>query len=209
VSSAINGLNGSPFPLFPFAGFLLAGTCISWLYLRSAQNGNEGNFIKKLIYIGLAIIAFGTLLDILPFRTYSEYFFWATSPNYFWIRLGILFLMLSGLWYAEDIFSVHNRSIAWMPKWLVMLGIESLFVYIVHLLILCGWVTNTEYNFRHWFGGKLNFVESGLVFLGITIIMILSSFAWHYVKKRHPVLLTGIVWWMGFCVTWSFLINPY
>ena len=29
ISSAVNGFNGSSFPLFPFLGFLLAGTCIS------------------------------------------------------------------------------------------------------------------------------------------------------------------------------------
>jgi hypothetical protein len=117
--------------------------------------------------------------------------------------------MLSGLWYAEEMFSVRNRSIAWLPKWLVMLGVESLFVYMAHLIILCGWVTNTEFNFRHWFGGKLGIVESSLVFFCLTLMMIFSSFAWRYVKKRHPVLMTVIVWWMGFCVAWSFLMNPY
>jgi hypothetical protein len=50
------------------------------------------------------LVAVGLLFDALPFRVYTEYFFWNTSPNYFWIRLGLLLLMLGGLWYLEDYF---------------------------------------------------------------------------------------------------------
>jgi hypothetical protein len=209
VSSAVNGLGGSPFPLFPYAGFMLAGTCVSWLFLRSTQSGREDKFILWLMVVGIGLISIGFLFDRIPFQTYSQYSFWTTSPNYFWIRLGILLLMLSGLWYAEDFFSKQNSSIAWMPNWLVMLGVESLFVYIAHLLILYGWVTNTEISLRHWFSGQLSVSGSLLAFLGVTILMIFSSFGWHYIKKRHPVLTSGIIWWMGFCIVWSFLFNPY
>jgi hypothetical protein len=209
ISSAVNGLSGSPFPLFPFAGFLLAGTCVSWLFLRSVQNGGERKFIGWLMFVGGSLIAISTFLATLSSETYSEYSFWSTSPNYFWIRLGILLLMLSGLWYLEELLAKHGSTVAWMPSWLVMLGVESLFVYIAHLLVLCGWVTNTEFNFRQWWGGRLNIVESILVFLGLTLMMILFSFVWHYLKKRHPKLMIGIFWWIGFCIVWSFFINPY
>ncbi len=210
ISSAINGLNGSPFPLFPYCGFMLAGTCVSWLFLRSAQKGNEIKFIKILMASGLAIVIISVIADKIPVKIYSENtFFWATSPNYFWIRLGILFLMLSGLWYAEDFFAVKGRSIAWMPKWLTILGVESLFVYIVHLVILFGWVINPDSNLQAWFSGNLNIIQSLLVFSGLTFIMVILSLGWNYLKKRHHVLAVGILWWMGFCIGWSFFINPY
>jgi Protein of unknown function (DUF1624). len=148
ISSAVNGITGSSFPLFPFVGFLLAGTCVSWLFLRAAQGGYEEIFVKWLMLAGALLVAVGLLFDALPFQIYAEYFFWNTSPNYFWIRLGLLLLMLGGLWYLEDYFATRRDSIAWMPKWLTILGVESLFVYIAHLFILCGWVTNVKFNLR-------------------------------------------------------------
>jgi hypothetical protein len=209
ISSAVNGLTGSSFPFFPFASFLLAGTCVSWLFLRAAQDGQEEFFIKRLMLAGVVLIIIGLFFNALPFQTYAEYSFWNTSPNYFWIRLGMLLLMLSGLWYLEDYFATREGSIAWMPKWLTILGVESLFVYIAHLFILCGWVTNVEFNLRWWWGGRLTIAESILVFVGLTLVMIPASFGWRYLKKQHPDLMIGVFWWMGFCVVWSFLINPY
>jgi len=117
--------------------------------------------------------------------------------------------MLGVLWYIEDYFSIHSSPNAWMPKWLTVLGVESFFVYIIHLLILCGWITNTEYNLRGGWGGKLNVLEATLVFLGLTLLMIPSSFLWRHLKKKHPKLMRGVYWWMGFCLTWSFLFNSY
>jgi hypothetical protein len=96
-----------------------------------------------------------------------------------------------------------------MPMWLTVLGVESLFVYIAHLLVLCGWVTNTEFNLRWFWGSKLTITESFLVFLGLTLVMIPSSFAWRYLKKNHPKLMIGIFWWIGLCVVWSFFVNSY
>jgi hypothetical protein len=118
-------------------------------------------------------------------------------------------MMLGGLWYLEDYFATRRGSMAWMPKWLTMLGVESLFVYIAHLFILCGWVTNVEFNLRWWWGSRLTIAESILVFVGLTLVMIPASFGWRYLKKQHSKLLIGLYWWMGFCVVWSFLINPY
>ena len=209
ISSAINGFTGSTFPLFPFIGFLIAGVCVSWIFLRAAQDGNEERFIKWLMLAGALLITFGSILDALLFKTYANNMFWITSPNYFWMRLGVLLLMLGGIWYIENFFATHGSSIAWVPKWLTVIGIESFFVYITHLIILCGWVTNVECNLRWWWGNKLNIIESLLVFLGLALVMILASFSWRHLKKHHQVLMNGIIWWMGFCVAWSFLFNPY
>jgi hypothetical protein len=209
ISSAMNGLTGSPFPLFPYSGFLIAGTCVSWLFLRVGQDKPQELFMKWLMLAGVLLIGIGVFLEAVPVQTYRLDNFWSTSPNYFWIRLGILLFLLSALWYIEDFFSLHSKSVIWMPKWLTILGVESLFVYVAHLLILCGWVTNTENNLRSWWGCKLNMTEAILVFLGLALLMIPASFFWRYLKKNHPRLMKGVFWWMGFSVAWSFLFNPY
>ena len=108
ILSTVNGLTGSSFPLFPFVGFLLASTCVSWLFLRAVQGGHEGIFVKWLMLASALLVAVGLLFDALPFQVYVEYFSWNTSPSYFWMRLGLLLLMLGGLWYLEDYFATRG-----------------------------------------------------------------------------------------------------
>ena len=209
LSSGVNGLSGSPFPLFPFMGFLLAGTCVSWMFLRAAQLGREENFIRGLLASGILLIITSYVFDILPFHSYSQYSFWTSSPNYFWMRLGVLFVMLSGLWYFEDFISSKDHANTWMPRWLVVLGIESFFIYIAHLIILCGWVINPRYNLRYFWREDLSVVQSGAIAIILTLIMIPAASIWQYVKKRHHIIMRGIYWWLGFYITYSFFMNAY
>ncbi len=208
-SSAFNTSTGSPFPLFPFLGFLFAGAFVSWVFLRSAQSGKEASFMRWTFGGGIFLLVVGYCLDSFPLRTYTVYNFWSTSPNYFLMRLGILFLMLSVLWFFEDIFASKTPSSNRALRWLAMLGMQSLFVYIAHLLVLYGWVVNPEWNLRHWFGGNSGMYTSLLVSFFLICSMIPAAFAWRYLKINHPILTAGLLWWMGFSLAWSFLFHPY
>jgi hypothetical protein len=209
TSQAINGLRGSPYPLFPNAGFLLAGTVISWQFLRQAQAGNERAFIKSLSILGFSLVAAGLLIDQLPFRTYPVYDFWYTSPNFFWIRLGLLCLLMSGLWLFESRVRHREGADFWMPHWLIILGVESFVVYVSHLILLYGWLINPLANLRSWWGLHLALGPAVAAFAGLTLIMIPLSQGWHFLKKRHPVLMKGIYWYLGLTFAYYFLTNPY
>jgi hypothetical protein len=208
-SQAINGLNGSFFPLFPNAGFLLAGTLVAWLFLRERPEGKERGFINNLGITGIVLILTGLLLDLMPVQIYPVYDFWFTSPNFFWIRLGVLFLMLSGLWYFEYAVSHRRRPGVWMPKWLTVFGIESFFVYIAHLIVLYGWVLNPNQNASAWWGLNLSLLPSLAVTTGFVISMILLARGWNYGKKHHPVAMQGVYWWMGSVFLYYFVTNPW
>ena len=208
-SQALNGLGGSPYPLFHNAGFLLAGAVISWQFLRRAQGGDEGTFIKYLSLLGFCLVFAGFLLNLLPFRTYPVYDFWYTSPNFFWIRLGILCLLMSGLWLFESRVRHREGADFWMPGWLIILGVESFVVYVFHLILLYGWLVNPLENLRSWWGLHLGLGWAVAAFVGLTLIMIPISQAWHFLKKRHPVLMKGISWYLGLTFAYYFLTNPY
>ena len=208
-SSALTTSSGSPFPLFPFLGFLFAGAFVSWIFLSSAQKGREAFFMRWIFGGGMFLFVLGYCLDSFPLRTYPVYNFWSTSPNYFLMRLGILLLMLSTLWFFEDILASNGSPSKWIPRWLTMLGMQSLFVYIVHLLVLYGWVVNPEWNIRHWFGSSSGIFVSLLISFLVVCSMIPAAFAWRFLKKYHPVLTNGILWWMGFSLAWSFFFHPY
>lgn len=209
LTMALNGRQGSVFPLFPYAGFILAGVLVSWEFLRCAEQGNEARFMKLLVLVGVGFVAVGFAWDIIPFQVYPTYDFWFTSPAYFLIRLGILMLLLAGLWLFEA--HVRHREVhdVWMPQWLITLGVESLFVYIVHMVILYGWVINPEFNIERWWALRLNLGESILAFAGLTLVLYPAARLWRYLKKRHPVLMQGVYWWMGLVLVWELATRPY
>jgi len=207
ISPILNGNTGSLFPLFPFVGFLFAGTCVSWLFLRATEKGKNKSFIIKLAIAGVMLICLGFILEAMPFKIIEGISFWKTSPNYFWIRLGILFIILGGLWSLEYIANIKNKRTLLMPRWLIILGIESLFVYIAHLIILYGWTINPTLNFSYFFKDKLNVIESSIVLLILTLLMIPSATVWNYTKKHHPMLMKGIQWWIGLSLIWLILIQ--
>jgi len=209
VSQALNGHGGSPFPLFPNSGFLLAGTVIAWQFLRYAQAGEEGRFIRNLSILGFLLVGAGYLIDLLPYSTYPAYDFWFTSPNFFSIRLGLLSLLMSGLWFFESRVGHREGSDIWMPNWLIILGVESFVVYVSHLILLYGWLVNPLENLRSWWGLQLRLEPAVAVFAGLTLIMIPISQTWHFLKKRHPMLLRGISWYLGLTFAYYFLTNPY
>ena len=209
LSGALNGLSGSIFPLFPYAGFVFAGVLVSWIFLRATQNETDDILMKRFALIGAVLMAVGFFLETIPFSVYPPYNFWLVSPNYFWTKLGFLLLLLAALWFFEETLLVQRKPHIFMPRWLTTLGVESLFVYILHLIVLYGWVVNARLSLRAFWSGSLGVVESLLLFFFLALVCALSALLWRYFKKHHPVLMRGMYWWMGISVTFSFLMNPY
>lgn len=209
LATAFNGLHSSPFPLFPYAGFLLAGAVVAWKFLRHAQEGNEELFMKRLIMLGLLLLAAGLLLDRIPVYVYAPQDFWTSSPNFFWIRLGCLFVFLGGLWFFES--HVGHRDVAdfWMPRWLLLLGVESLFVYIVHLIVIYGWLVAPGQSITDRWGMELDVSASVVVFVALTAALVPLARVWHFVKRRHSILMQSIYWWLGGMFVYYFVTNPW
>ncbi|MFH0988524.1 MAG: heparan-alpha-glucosaminide N-acetyltransferase domain-containing protein [bacterium] len=206
---AVSGHQGAFFPLFPSAAFLLAGVIVAWLFLRKAQEGTEHRFLQQLLIVGIILIGGGYLVDALPVNSYPAYNFWYTSPNYFWMRLGGLFLLLTSLWFFESYVTHRDRHDIWMPMWLILLGVESFVVYIAHLVILYGWVINGQCSMSFWWGWKLNIWESILAWVALTLLMAFLATGWQYLKKNHPVVMQGIYWYLNILFLYYFLTSMY
>jgi fucose 4-O-acetylase-like acetyltransferase len=178
AAQLINGLHGSPFPLFPYVGFLFAGVIVSWEFLVAAGEGRQRQFMRRLAVIGFALAAVGIALDLLPIQIYPTYNYWYTSPNYFILRVGSLLVITSAFWYAAR----------WLPKppaALTVLGRESLFVYVLHLLLLYGSAMNPAANLQVVFGQNLTLAEITGVFLAFTAVLCLAALGWNYLKERQ------------------------
>jgi hypothetical protein len=113
-------------------------------------------------------------VEALPFTLYPNHSFWRASPEFFFVRLGLVALALALLWHYEDKRTVSQRSVY------TLFGKESLIVYVVHLLVVYGYTY--EYSFIRYFGPRLNYGECALAFLSLTLGMWGLAYVWHRIK---------------------------
>jgi len=126
------------FTLFPWAGFVLAGGAIG-LWLDAARTPRQERLANGgLAALGAAIALGGYGASFLP-PLYEETNFWTSSPTFFFVRLGVVLLMLplAYVWNAgregpRRTFLFSGRS----P--LAELGRSSLFVYWIHVEMVYG-----------------------------------------------------------------------
>jgi acyltransferase len=129
--------NYSAFPLFPWAGFLVAGVIVGDLVdgLRTA-GGSAPRLQAALLAVGVTGIALATFASYRP-RLFPNADFWHDSPTIFFIRLGAVVLLVATAWAVEQL---SQRSL--MPRALfqalVTLGRSSLFVYWIHVEMVYG-----------------------------------------------------------------------
>jgi uncharacterized membrane protein len=119
------------FTLFPWGGFLLAGTAIG-LWLEAARtDAQERRVNLALALLGPAMAVAGYAASYLP-PIYEQTNFWTSSPTFFFLRLGILIAMLPAAY-------AWNLLRGWSP--LRDFGLSSLFVYWIHVEMVYGVVS--------------------------------------------------------------------
>jgi uncharacterized membrane protein len=139
VESYINGVHnlGQPqawlFPIFPWSAFAFAGLALGfWLFsdsvVRSGAIAFAGMGIAAMVLIEVA-----RWLDNSPYHLYATDDFWHTSPNFFLIRVGLLWLILSGAY-----FWCRWGAGQWGFSPLIQMGQTSLLVYWVHIEFVYG-----------------------------------------------------------------------
>jgi len=94
---------------------------------------NEAKAVLSLGGGGAALWALGLWLDARPERLYAVYDFWHSSPEFFFIRVGILLLLLT-LSYVWCRWGAGQ----WGFSPLIQMGTTSLLVYWVHIEFVYG-----------------------------------------------------------------------
>jgi fucose 4-O-acetylase-like acetyltransferase len=123
---------------------------------------------------------------------YSD--FWYTSPLFLSLRIGILALLAIGA----------RRAETWIPqrlrRVLVIIGKESLLIYVVHLLVLYGSAFNPETNLAKVAGVALSLRETLLIWLAFTAAMVLLGLWWDWWKRNREREARGLKWLLaGYC----------
>jgi uncharacterized membrane protein len=120
------------FPFFPWGGFLFAGVIVGDL----AHGARRGAIRNVPLQNGLAIaggagVMLSWLASFQP-SIYESASFWHDSPTFFFIRLGIVTLLVPMAWVLEQLLPTR----VFMP--LVTFGHSSLFVYWIHVEMVYG-----------------------------------------------------------------------
>lgn len=197
LSQMMNGNHNSPFPVFPYLGFLFTGVIVSWEYFAAVERKRESGFMIKLFFTGAVLVFCGMLFDFIPMSISSTYNYWFTSPNYFFIRAGSLMILLSLFWLVG-----HRRTVT--SPLLTVLGVESLFVYVIHLIVLYGTVVNPGFNVQTLIGATLALGPAVLVLLIFIVLMLALALTWNYLKRRRQnvyrliQLSAAVIFLLGF-----------
>ena len=139
LESYINGVHnlGTPqpwlFPIFPWAAFAFTGLAVGFILQSPLTRTCEGRVFCSLGILGIVLIELSRWLDAMPLQFYPVYDYWHTSPNFFLIRIGMLLVMLTGV-YAWCRWGLAQ----WGFSPLIQLGQASLLVYWVHIEFVYG-----------------------------------------------------------------------
>jgi uncharacterized membrane protein len=129
--------NYAAFPLFPWAGYLLAGVAVGDFVDRLRAHQKKPTPLHVALFIsGVSGVALATWASYRP-ALYSTADFWHDSPTIFFIRLGAVATLVAVSWVIE---SLSERGILALRAFrvLVTLGRSSLFVYWIHVEMVYG-----------------------------------------------------------------------
>jgi uncharacterized membrane protein len=178
----------SQFPLFPWMAFAWFGAVVSRFWQISRQGGEEARFFKRLFTAGAALVAVFFIIVLQPFARITLGSFSPGKPLFFFLKLGIVVILLSLLWYWEQ--RKGNR-----PALVTSVGQESLLAYAFHIVVIFG-------GFYGRFGHSLEFLikktrswsEVALMSLALILLTVAVSLAWHWLKKNRPLLAKRVFW---------------
>jgi uncharacterized membrane protein len=128
----------SVFTFFPWTGFVFAGAFLGEILNSASTAVDEWRFNRWFFVAGVVLIAAGYGADYLP-TIYPAGLsnFWTTSPTYFFIKLGIMLVLMSAIYlYVQRPLSSAPVNPASGP--MLEFGRSSLFVYWIHVEIAYG-----------------------------------------------------------------------
>ncbi len=171
----------SPYPIFHWSAYLLFGYLTASVFFSLNEKNKGRTFLIALAIFGITLYFIGSRTGNFFASIYGNSFnFWYGSPNIFFMRLGSILIIFSFLYFLEKVFIPIAGPIK-------TLGIESLHAYWLHLIILFGSVLPIP-TLLKTFPNKLSFLNTSLVFLGLTTFVYFTSYLWNKLKERSPLL---------------------
>ena len=173
--------SGSLFPFFPWAGYVIVGGILGDYLARNPLVFKTAKFSRNLALIGMVLIIISMIGDyIINLNGVVEEVNSAT-PTLILFRMGFV-LLLNAL---VSFISLKAESI---PKLLILLGRNTLIIYVVHLVILYGSAWNSglyEFIGKSFTGWQTVFAALVMIALMTLMVILINMF-----KLRNKQLVT-------------------
>lgn len=184
VAAYFNGLYYSLFPLFPWSAFLFAGALAGYYYIEAREKGGEAEFIRRAALAAPVVIAASFLLHPVAASVYPVYDYWRFSPSFVLLRLGIVLLIMGGLFLYEKKRGVKPWSVV------TLFGRESLVVYATHLMLVYG--DFGKGSFAYQVARSYGYPQALLVTGALLLLMFGLAVLWGRIKRGPPALKWGV-----------------
>jgi len=166
LSSWFSQRTGSLFPLFPWGAYLFLGGAVGIYFQRKGYLNDMLRLTQIQLKIGIIFILNAFLLNSLELAFFEKSTFWTTSPGLFYARFGAVLIFGS-------LFSVLSLYIKRIPKFLYNASKNSLWIYVVHVMLLYG--SSWNRGVKDFIGYSLNVWQTVLFVLFMIGLMILFS----------------------------------
>jgi fucose 4-O-acetylase-like acetyltransferase len=165
------------FPIFPWSAFVLAGSGVAFLFVKSDEVGAGGKFMRRAAFAGPTAIAVALAGNQLPWSLPGHVDFWSTSPLFVLLRFGCVLI------FCAVLYSFEGRQIRSLEP-VKIAGQQSLLVYGVHL-----WFIFAVLRGKHL--GPIIGLEGGFLkcaaLTGATIVLMLwLARRWQNLKRSYP-----------------------
>jgi uncharacterized membrane protein len=172
---------GSVFPIFPWAGYVVAGGVLGSYLARNPMIFKSLNFSIYLAAISMTFLvaSFGT--GYLSSQLYNMTEVNSASISLIFLRIGFVLLLSS----IVSFISLKADSI---PQFIILIGRNTLLIYVVHLVLIYGsaWNPGLYTFFEKSFTGWITFFFA-ILMLGLMTIMVLIV---HVFNIRNKQLVT-------------------
>jgi uncharacterized membrane protein len=201
LANYLTAAHRSQFPLFPWMGFVLCGGIASQLLVWWKEKIEEQKIFQRFFLAGIILIVVSLGSDLVPIILYPAHDFWRSSPAFFFIRLGIVLILLSTLWYWEK----TAQSKASMVS---VVGSESLTAYAGHLLAIYGMFWNNRS--LAFIIGKTRTVPE---VIAMTVVLISAtiavSYLWNRIKNWSMFYARVLMYSILVVVSYIFFTNSF
>ncbi|MCL6494968.1 MAG: DUF1624 domain-containing protein [Ignavibacterium sp.] len=181
IANYFNTANGSLFPLFPWTGYVLSGGILGSYLARNPLVFKTNKFSIRLFIIGfISIIVAAAFLYSGFGRNINQY---SDSYTYDTITFRIGFVLI-----ITGIVSYISQSISSIPRILILIGRNTLLIYVVHLMIIYGSAWNPGL-YLIW-GNSVPALTTIIIALGMITLMTLMVYFLNKLRIKNKQLVT-------------------
>ena len=201
LANYLTAAHRSQFPLFPWMGFVLCGGLASQLLVWWKERLGEQTIFYRFFIAGILMIVISIIADLLPITVFPEHNFWRASPGFFFIRLGIVLILLSTLWLWEKTASSGRSMVS-------VVGSESLVAYAGHLLAIYGMFWDNR-SLAFIIGKTRTVAEVTVMTVVLIAATIVVSYFWNRIKNWSMFYARVLMYSILTVVLYIFLTKPY